>query len=315
MTLREYRKGDWVGVVDLWRRNPSDEYGIVGFNADAVGTVLRRTERWGLRFVIGLARLFGRPIFILLIVDLGGRVMGTTLVTFTPETGYVSGVIVDPSVRRQGHAEAMMRASDDLVRQYHREYVALDVFAQNEPASRLYGRLGYQLLRDQLWMVRMFRPEAPLPPPSGGTRIRPYQPSDGPVLAELDNALMPPEVRKILPRHPREFRMSKTALNVMDSRSESWVAEVDGKPAGFLQATISGGMQAANLSSPLFGAEVSDPAARDTLVTALRWVESQRAPRVLTQVPEHQWKRRPLLDSLGFVEHFRAHTLVKRLGA
>lgn len=315
MTLRTYRKGDWAGVVELWRRNPSDEYGILGFNADAVGAVLRRTEGLGPRFVIGLARLIGRPIFVMLIVDLGGRVMGTTLVNFPPETGYVSGVVVDTSVRRQGHAQAMMRAADGVSRKYHREYVALDVLGQNEPAIRLYDRLGYQRLREHVWLVRPFGPAAPLPAPSGAARIRAYEPRDGPALAELDNALMPAEVRKVLPRHRQEFRGSRAALTLLQSRQESWVTEIDGKPVGFLQATISSVMQAANLSSPLFGADVPEPVARDTLLTALRWVEGQQAPRVLTQVPEHQWARRPLLDSLGFVEHFRAITMVKRLGA
>jgi GNAT superfamily N-acetyltransferase len=315
MTIREYRKGDWVGVAGLWRGNPSEEFPLLGLNPDAVGGVLRRTEGLGIRFVLGLTRLFGRPIIIVLIVDIGGRVMGTTLLNFTPEAGYVSGVVVDTSVRRQGHAMAMIRACDDLSRKYHRSYVALDVLAQNDPAIRLYDRLGYQPLRDQAWMSREFSPDHPLPAPSGTTRIRPYVKSDAPVLVELDNALMPPEVRKVLPRHRGDFQVPGIARSVLQSEIMSWVAEVNGRPAGFLQSSVSHLMQAANLSSPLFGGDVPDAVARDLLLTALRWTESQKVPRVLTQVSEHQWARRPLLESLGFVENFRVHTLVHRLGA
>jgi len=315
MTVREYRKGDWVGVADLWRRNPLKEVPLLGLDPDAVSGVLRKTEGLGVRLVLGLARLFGRPIFVVFIVDLGGQVMGTTLLNFTPEAAYVSQVVVDTSVRRHGHAQAMLRACDGLCRKYHRAYAVLDVLSQNDPAIRLYERWGYQPLRDQVWLARMLGPEAPLPAPSGTTRIRPYTKNDGPRLAELDNALMPPEVRKILPRHRGDFHVPGAVLRDLRSDVKAWVAEVNGRPVGFLRSTVSRLMQAANLSSPLFGEDVPEPVARDLLLTALRWAESWKAPRVLTEVPEHQWRMRPLLDSLGFVERFRLHTLVHRLGA
>jgi GNAT superfamily N-acetyltransferase len=315
LTVREYRTGDWSGVTDLWRRNPSEEFPLLGLDPDAVGGVLHKTEGLGIRFVLGLARLFGRPIVVVLIVDVNGRAQGTTLLNFTPEAAYVSGVVVDTSVRRQGHAQEMLRTADGLCRKYHRPYLALDVLSQNDPAIRLYDRLGYQPLRDQVWLARSFGPDAPLPAPSGSTRIRPYTKRDGPALAELDNALMPPEVRKILPRHRRDFEVPGIARSILKSDVEAWVAEVDGRPVGFLRSTVSHLMQAANLSSPLFAGNASESVARDLLLTALRWTESQKAPRVLVEMPEHQWRRRPLLDSMGFVEHFRVRTLVHRLAA
>lgn len=315
MTVREYRKGDWVGVADLWQRNPSLESPLFGMDADALGRLLRKTEGFGIRFILGVARLFGRPVIVVLIADVDGRVMGTTILGFTPESSYVGGVVVDTSVRRQGHAQAMLRECDRLSRQYHRPYVALDVLSQNDPALRLYERWGYRPLRDQVWLVRTLTPETPLPAPTGTTRIRPFAKSDGPRLAELDNALMPPEVRKIVPRHGGDFQVSGFARRVLQSDTEAWVAEVNGQPAGFLRATVSHVMEAANLTSPLFGGDVPEPVARDLLLTALRWTETHKAPRVLTSVPEHQWRMRPLLDSLGFIEHFRVHTLVHRLAA
>jgi ribosomal protein S18 acetylase RimI-like enzyme len=315
VTLREYRKGDWAGIADLWKRNPSDEYPLVGFSPDAVGQVLRKIEGVGLRFLLGLARLFGRPIFIVLIVDIDGRVRGTAVLNFTPETSYVSGVVVDSSLRHQGLAQTLMRACEELTRKYHRPCVTLDVLSQNAPANRLYEKGGYVPLRDQLWLVRPFSSDAPLPAPSRTTNIRPPRSGDGAELAELDNALMPPEVRKIVPRHRRDFRGGRGTRNILESESESWVLEFNGRPAGFLQATVSRAMEAANLSAPLFGADVPDPVGRDLLLTALSWIQSHKAPRVLTQIPEHEWGRRPLMESLGFVEHFRAHTMVHRLAA
>lgn len=313
MTLREYRPGDWVGVADLWRRNPSQESPLLGLDPDAVGAVLRRSEGAGIRALVRLARWFGRPIFAMLIVDLGGRVAGTTLLTFTPEAAYVSGVVVDTSVRRQGHAQAMLRRADEFGRRYHRRGVVLDVLTENAPAIRLYERWGYAPVRDQVWMFRPLGPDHPLPASGGTTRIRPYGKKDGAALAELDNAVMPDGVRQIVPRHKGDFSEPAVARRILESETRSWVAEVGGRPVGFLRATVSRLMQAANLSSPLFSADVPEVVARDLLVTALQWIEAEKAPRVLIEVPEHQWRRRPLLDSLGFVEQLRAHTLVHRL--
>jgi len=313
MTVREYRKGESFGVADLWRRNPSQETPLLGLDPTVVGDILRKTERLNIRFVVGLARLLGRPIFMMLVVDIEGRVMGSTLLNFTPEAGYVSGVVVDTSVRRRGNAQAMLRACDELCQRYRRSYVVLDVLSENAPALRLYDRWGYQPLRDVHWLSRVFGPEAPLPPLTGTVRIRPFRRSDGPRLAEIDNALMPPEVRSILPRHAGEFRVPAVAGGLLESETEAWVAEVDGRPAGFLRATLSHLMEAANLSSPMFRPDVPEPVAQDLLVTALRWIEERKAPRVVTELPEHRIRFLPLLSSLGFVERFRVHTLVHRL--
>ncbi|MCI4351982.1 MAG: GNAT family N-acetyltransferase [Thermoplasmata archaeon] len=316
MSVRGYRTGESVGVADLWRRNPSREFPLLGLNPDVVGEILRKTERPGIQFILRLARLFGRPLFAMFVVDLDGRVMGTTLLNFTREAGYVSGVVVDSTVRRRGLAQAMLRACDETCRRYRRRYVVLDVLSNNDAALRLYDRWGYRPLRDQHWMYRAFgRGTAPLPPLTGTTRVRPFRRRDGSALAEADNALMPPEVRAVVPRHPGDFRMPAIARGILESDTEAWVAEADGGPVGFLRATRSHLMDAANLTSPVFRRGVAASVMQDLLVTALRWVEAQNAPRVVTEVLAHQVQARPVLDSLGFVEQFGVHTLVHRLAA
>jgi ribosomal protein S18 acetylase RimI-like enzyme len=315
VTVREYRRGDSVGVADLWRRNPSMEFPLLGFHPDTVGAVLRRTERPGVRFLLGLARAFRRPIFVMLIAEAGDRLVGTTLLSFTPEAGYVSGVVVDASVRRQGHARAMLQASDDICRRYRRPHVVLDVLAENAPARQLYDAWGYRSLREERWLVRPLGSAAPLPPRTDAARVRPLRRGDAARLAAIENAQMSPEVRSILPRHASEFRVPVIAESLLDSETESWVLETDDRPVGFLRATVSTLMEAAHLSSPVLDLDVAGPAAQELLVTALRWIEARKAPRVLSQVADHQARRLSLWMSLGFVERFRVHTLAHRLSA
>ncbi|MGC2289754.1 MAG: GNAT family N-acetyltransferase [Thermoplasmata archaeon] len=303
-------------MADLWRRNPSPGGPLLGINPDAIATVLRQTERPLVRFLVGLSRLFGRPVFAVILVDLDGHVAGTTLLNFTPDAGYLSGIVVDAPVRHQGHAQSMLRSAEDLCRRYRRRNAVLDVTADNDPALRLYGRWGYQPLRDSHWISRPFGPEAPpLPPLTGAVRVRPFRPSDAPALAQADNALMPPEVRAVLRRHPTDFRVPAVARSVLQTDLESWVVDLDGRPAGFLRASVSRLMEAANLSSPLFRGDVPEPVMHDMLVTALQWIERRKVPRVVMEVADHQSRARPVLDALGFSEVFRLHTLVHPLAA
>lgn len=314
MTVREYRKGESQGVADLWRRNPTLGGPLIGINPDAVAKVLVQTERPLARFALGLARLFHRPIFMVIIVDLDGHVMGTTLVTFSPEAIYISSVVVDAAVRRQGHAKAMLQAAEALGRKFHRPYAVLDVVAQNDAAIRLYDSWGYRPLREAGWLSRPFGPEAPpLPPVSGTTRIRPLQPTDGAALAAMDNALMSAEVRAIQPRHAGDFRPSSFDRSVLMTEADAWVAEVDGQPAGFLRASVNRAIEAGNLSSPLFRGDAPEMVMQDTIVTALRWLEARNVPRVVTEMADHQRHAKPVFDRLGFTEALQLHTMVHRL--
>jgi ribosomal protein S18 acetylase RimI-like enzyme len=316
VTVREYRKGESTGVADLWRANPTPGASLLGIDPDSVARVLRQTERPLVRFVVGLSRLVGRPIFVVLVVDLDGRVMGTTLLNFLPDAAYVNGVVVDSTVRHRGLAREMLAAAEALCRRYRRRFAVLDVTADNAPALRLYTQWGYRPLRDAHWMSRGLGPGAPpLPPLTGGATIRPLRSSDARSLADADNALMPPEVRSILRRTPSEFRTRAALRGMLESEVESWVVELGGRPAGMLRATVSGLMEAANLSSPVFRGDVPESAMRDLLGTALRWLEGRKAPRVVTEIAEHQHRARPVLDALGFQEEFLLHTLVHDLPA
>jgi ribosomal protein S18 acetylase RimI-like enzyme len=312
MSLREYQRGDYLGVADLWERNPSDEAPLLGLNSTAVGEMLHKGEGLGFRFILGMARSLRRPIIVVLIVDTDGKVSGTTMLTFTPQAGYVSGVVVDSTVRRQGHAQAMLRTCDTLCERYHRPYVVLDVLSQNDPALKLYTRLGYQPLRESFWFSRSLGPDEILPQPSGRTRVRPFRRNDGPRLAELDNAQMSADVRGIVPRRPKDYQLDPLLQSVMRSESEAWVIEAEGRPVGFARATVSPTFAAAQLI-PLLLPVQDQEASRDLLLTALGWIHARKAPRVVTDLPQHRIGSRSILESAAFVESFHLRTLVRKL--
>ena len=57
--------------------------------------------------------------------------------------GFVFGLYVRPQMRRQGVANALMRAIADVLHAEGREYVVLNVDTGNAAARALYARLGF----------------------------------------------------------------------------------------------------------------------------------------------------------------------------
>lgn len=58
--------------------------------------------------------------------------------------GHVITLNVHPRARGQGHGRALMGACEEALRKLGMDRVALEVNVDNEPAIRLYGRLGYE---------------------------------------------------------------------------------------------------------------------------------------------------------------------------
>ena len=60
-----------------------------------------------------------------------------------PSSWYVWDVAVHEAFRGRGIGEATMRLAEDVARSRGASVLRLNVFAYNDPAIRLYGRLGY----------------------------------------------------------------------------------------------------------------------------------------------------------------------------
>jgi GNAT superfamily N-acetyltransferase len=70
------------------------------------------------------------------------------------ERGWIGGIGVSPFARRQGIAERLMRAALDEARIRGVREVWLEVLVQNEPAIRLYEKLGFEDIRGvDVWIL------------------------------------------------------------------------------------------------------------------------------------------------------------------
>ena len=79
-----------------------------------------------------------------LVAEEGGEPLGAVYANLSAEHfGYVFGLYVRSEARRQGVAQALMRAIGRVLRDEGREYVLLNVDTPNAPALELYERLGF----------------------------------------------------------------------------------------------------------------------------------------------------------------------------
>lgn len=85
----------------------------------------------------------------------GGRPVGIVLLGVRGGTGWIGGMGVVPALRRRGLGEALMRAVLDEARARGLREVTLEVLEQNEPAIRLYERLGFEPVRElEVWTAQ-----------------------------------------------------------------------------------------------------------------------------------------------------------------
>lgn len=315
MGLRLYRPGDSARVEDLWKRNPSAEFPLMGFDPGQVRNILERTERWNIRLILAFASAIRRPLFKFLIFEEEGTVVGTTMMSFAPAVASVGGVTVDTSVRRRGHAQELLKACERLGRRYGRRYLVLDVLAENEPAIRLYEKLGYKTIRDSRWMSRDLSHSIDVPARSQDYRIRALQPSMTRRVAHLANADIPASYRLMVRVRPQDLQPSGLGQRIGGGASSTWVLEREQEILGCVRATVSPALQAAQIG-PLVLAGPSDAQAWAGLInTALGWSAARKAPRAILSVPDHLEKVLPILQSEGFTETFRVHTMALDLGA
>lgn len=309
MILRRYRLGDSAGVEDLWQRNPSIEFPLMGLNPGEVRNLLQRTERWNIRIILGLARALHRPIFTFLVLEDEGKLVGTTMIAFGPNMGTIGGVTVDAAYRRKGHAQELLRTCERMARQYRRRYLVLNVLSQNEAAIRLYEKLGYRTIRSIRWMSRDLSQPSRAVASSQRWTIRAFRPAMARQLAHLANEDIPASERPMISVRPRDLQPSGLARRIGGADSSAWVLQRDQEVVGFVRATVSPVLQAAEVGPLVLVGRPDTDAWTDLIDTALNWCLARRAPRAILSLPEHLEKALPVVQSEGFAESLRLHTM------
>jgi hypothetical protein len=249
---------------------------------------VRRAYRADLRLLLGLARLARRPLFDFWVIEEGGKVAATTLLTYGPTSGMVSTVAVRPPFRRRGYARALLAAAHGALRRYGRRWAVLEVLAENAPAIALYRALGYRRVRGGEVLARPLGPGAPpLPDASpGDARIRPFARRDAAPLVRVAEAPDPAELRALLPVTPGMFSVPPLLAAIVGSATEAWVLDGPEGPRAFLRATAGAPGRPAHLTQPILAPEVGAEEARAFVAHGLRYLSARSASRAVVELPD-----------------------------
>jgi ribosomal protein S18 acetylase RimI-like enzyme len=310
VTLRDLRAADTPRLLEFLKNEFPQEEALLGTRAEGFVEITRRVFRWDTRAFLGLLRVVGRPIFRFFVIEEGGRIVATTLLTFGPRAGYVSMVVVDPAHRRRGLARTLLERARSATRSRGRPYIALDVLAANAPARTLYESLGYRPLRAASYLVHD-RPTTLLPAPNAVPGLRAFRRSDARPLAEIARRQKPSEVEAVLPTAAREIVGSEWVGRILRTEFAAWVLDPGRGPVAWVGASVSTATEAAHLTAPILDDSVAPEGARALVETAGAWCAARGAPRVLSMLPAENLRGRAALEGAGFHDAIPLWTLYR----
>ena len=312
MKLREFRRTDGPRLFGLLKTEFPQEEAMLGMRPEGFETVVRRLFRVDARLLLGLLRGLRRSPFHLYVIEDGGTIAATTLLSFTPAAGFLSTVIVAPEFRRRGFARQLLEVARQETARRRRPYLALRVLSSNAAARTLYTSAGYGELERQRFAVHEDPSSFREGPAAGG--VRPFVRADAAPLAELANRLSPEKVREVLPVRPRDLGGRTWADRVFEAESAAWVVDRGHGPEAYVSASATPTTAAAHLGTPLVGESVEPSRAADLVRTACSWLAARTPVRLVTTVPEDRLRARRALEEVGFHDAIPHLTLYRPSG-
>jgi ribosomal protein S18 acetylase RimI-like enzyme len=123
LEIRSFQAGEEKAVVALWQACGL----VVGHNNPGrdIARKLEVNPEW---FLVGL---------------LDARLVATCMAGYEGHRGWINYLAVLPEYRRQGHATAMVRKAERLLRQAGCPKINLQIRETNESVIQFYRRIGY----------------------------------------------------------------------------------------------------------------------------------------------------------------------------
>jgi ribosomal protein S18 acetylase RimI-like enzyme len=310
VNVRDLRAGDAPQLIRFLKNEFPEEEALLGSRPEGIERIVRRLFRPHVRFLLALFRLVGRPVFRFFVAESDGRIVATTLLTFSRRTGYISMFVVDTAYRRRGIARDLLERARAATRARGQAFVALDVLAANAPARALYEKIGYRPLRAASYLAHE-HPETLLPPPAHVPGLRAFDRRDANALAEISRRGSPIVVQTVLPTSERDLTPSSWVGEMMASETAAWVLDDGTGPKAWVSATVTPATEAAHISNPIVDESVAPEHATGLVRFAGAWCATRHAPRLLSMAPEENERGRAALLGAGFRDAIPTWTLYR----
>jgi ribosomal protein S18 acetylase RimI-like enzyme len=137
MIIRDYQKGDFNSIMNLWCDT--------GMGSRTRGDDEATVER---------SILMGGRMLVMCNEDTRGTIIGTSWMTFDGRRIHLHHFGIDPAFRRQGHARELLRESLRFVKEKGYQ-VKLEVHRSNNGAVEVYRKAGFVYLGDyDVYIIR-----------------------------------------------------------------------------------------------------------------------------------------------------------------
>jgi ribosomal protein S18 acetylase RimI-like enzyme len=238
-----------------------------------------------------------------------GEVLGTASVILFPRTGYILGVVTDPSARRRGIATHLLEQTRLAAQRRGRSWLALDVESENEAAISLYEKLGFQEKARFSWYAG--EPPATTATLVGAAKEVPESRMDN-VISWVAHGQVP-AIRDALPATRRRLSHFEIVTKPPGSPVKTWELSSSGQTLAVVRASY----------IPIIRTGYAIPASLDPGIpgdslTSLMgpvtvWLRSLGAARMMVTLPEPADRWTPPLTALGLTKVVSTTFMLRRV--
>lgn len=307
---RPLRRSDYASYHEVVGLAVGNFERSTGLDVSSEATIAQLSRRW-IWFLLGMFRLFGRPIVDTLVACQDREVVGTATVLWLPTVAYVAGVATRPEVRGRGIATHLLTLLTEMARRRHREWLALDVESENLGAIRVYRKAGYREVGTYTWFSRPELPRAASPTLSN---VVPVGRSDWGSLSARLEAGRPTDYRNAFPASGGILTHNEILVRGRRVGYSTWKRELPEGGVVVLRAYFDPGAGLAACFPISTTPEASPDDFAGLIHAATDWLAPQHPSHVIAVVTEPRGNSTVALERLGFAAAASTTAMLARVG-
>ncbi len=299
-------------LVQLVAQDSDPIPGFVGISANDIARGTRRIFGFPVWWVLSVSRWLRFPLARLLVAEYDETPVGFVSAAFQRRHVVIGSLVADRSHRRKGVGSALMEAAEASSRARGVRLAVLEVNRANEGARRLYEARGYRVLFVNHWLEcllgeRPVRARGPLHLPRDAGR------GDLRRIGFLRLETLPAELLEVLPAPGEDPASIDQYARGKRGELRAWCAGPRESPTGLVRADTSAQGNLSFLSCPYLDASEGEEPQDELIGTALDWLRSKKATRVVSAIPSYSSRALAVLGGAGFVERMQSEFRTREL--
>lgn len=310
LRVREYRAGDFEGIIALGKVAFAPEMEVFGFDEAAI-----RREARLYSLVRVIQRLTGRFFYKIYVGEVDSQLVGTASLSREGEAWYIGMVMVDPAHRRRGYGRALVEAACEEAQARGVKRVILHVREDNTPAKNLYLSLGFSRFEREFHFVHELGAVEPEPRPlPAGYRLRRVGAFDQQALKVIDACREPRSAEVYGPsRYPPLYVRLLFYLFRADRIERYAILADNGAWAGVYGFRFISQKEAARAGVRLYPEHRGQGLEQALLTRALARARELGAPKLAVEANEENKELLEACAGLGFTKAFVMEGMVRQL--